>query len=126
MIASWIGFNAFAGWVDLPVGLVLAAKVALQKAGIIPTPARLIVQVSGDGPLEGPGSRAGTSSGVGEPAPTTDRVPANLMQDTAAASIASAQLPEDQENESSRALSVASERISEEGRNLISETDGQG
>ena len=26
MNASWVGFNALAGWVDLPIGLVLAAK----------------------------------------------------------------------------------------------------
>jgi hypothetical protein len=104
----------------------LAAKVALQKAGINPTPARLIVQVSGEGRLEIPGSHAGASSGAGEPALTTEQVQANLRQDTAAANIASAQLPEDQENEISRALCVAGKGIIEEGGNLISEKDGRG
>jgi hypothetical protein len=104
----------------------LSAKVALQKAGINPTPARLIVQVSGEGRPEGAGRRADASSGFGEPNVTTQQVEANLRQDTEAASIASAQLPEDQENEIGRALSVAGEGISEEGRNLIGETDGQG
>jgi small conductance mechanosensitive channel len=104
----------------------LAAKVALQKAGINPAPAPLIVQVSGEGPLEVPRSHAGASSGAGEPALTTDQVQANLRHDTEAASIASAQLPEDQENEISHALNVAGKGISEEGRNLIGEKDGQG
>ena len=104
----------------------LAAKVALQKAGIDPAPAPLIVQVSGEGPLEVPSSHAGASSGAGEPALTTDQVQANLRHDTEAASIASAQLPEDQENEISHALNVAGKGISEEGRNLIGEKDGQG
>jgi small conductance mechanosensitive channel len=108
----------------------LAAKVALQKAGInpAPAPAPLIVQVSGEGPLEGLRSRAGAgaSSGAGEPALTTDQVQANLRHDTEAASIASAQLPEDQKNEINHALNVAGKGISEEGRNLIGEKDGQG
>jgi small conductance mechanosensitive channel len=101
----------------------LAAKVALQNAGINPSPARLIVQVAGEGPLDVPGSHAGASSGAGESALTTDEVEANLRHDTEAASIASAQLPEDQKNEISQALNVASKGISEEGRNLIGEKD---
>jgi hypothetical protein len=101
----------------------LAAKVALQNAGINPSPARLIVQVASEGPLDVPGSHAGASSGAGEPALTTDEVEANLRHDTEAASIASAQLPEDQKNEISQALNVASKGISEEGRNLIGEKD---
>jgi small-conductance mechanosensitive channel len=101
----------------------LAAKVALQKAGINPAPARLIVQVSGDGRIEEAGRRADASSGPGEPAAATRQLQANLRQDTEAASIASAQLPEEQENEIGRALSVAGEGIGEEGRNLIGEAD---
>ena len=101
----------------------LAAKVALQNAGINPTPARLIVHVAGEGPLDVPRSHAGASSEAGEPAQTIDEVQANLRHDTEAASIASAQLPEDQKNEISQALNVANKGISEEGRNLIGEKD---
>ena len=74
----------------------LAAKVALQKAGINPTPARLIVQVSSEGPIEIPPVHPGASTGAGSTALTTDQLQANLQQDTEAASVASAQLPEDQ------------------------------
>ena len=103
----------------------LAAKVALQKAGINPTPTRLIVQVSGEGSFQGPSFDVGASGGISPPALTTDQVQANLQQDTQAASIASAQLPEDQENEIRSALNVADKGISDEGRNLIGEKDGQ-
>ena len=105
--------------------LQLAAKVALQKAGVNPAPAPLIVQVSGDGPLEMPRSSAGASSGALEPALTTDQAQANLRHDTEAASTAAAQLPEDQENEIGRALSMAAKGTSEEGKNLIGEQDGR-
>jgi len=106
----------------------LAAKVALQKAGINPAPAlaSLIVQVSDEVPLDGARAPVGDSSGTGSTARTTDQVLANLRQDTEAASIASAQSPTDQESEISHALSVAGTGISEEGRNLIGEKDRQG
>jgi small-conductance mechanosensitive channel len=106
--------------------LQLAAKVALQKAGINPAQAPLVVQVSGESPLEILRARAGAPGGAGEPALTTDEVQANLRHDTEAASVATAQLPEDQENEISRALSNAGNGIGEEGRNLIGEKHGQG
>jgi hypothetical protein len=97
----------------------LAAKVALQKAGITPAPATLIVQVSGEGPLELPRSHTGTTSAGGEAATTSDQVQANLRHDAEAASIASTRLPEDQENEVSHALNIAVPEVSEEGTNLL-------
>jgi small-conductance mechanosensitive channel len=103
----------------------LAAKVALQKAGINPSPAPLVVQISGEAPLEVIRSYAGASSATGEPNLTPEQVQANLLNDTEAASVAAEQLPEDQENEISRALSVAAKGFSEEGTNLIGEKDGQ-
>ncbi len=64
--------------------------------------------------------------GSARPALTIDQMQANLQHDTEAATIASAQLPEDQENEIRSALNVADKGISDEGRNLIGEKDGQG
>ena len=58
------------------------------------------------------------------PAPAADASEANLQHDTEAASIASAQLPGDQENEVRHALDNAAKGIGEEGRNLIDETAG--
>jgi small conductance mechanosensitive channel len=98
----------------------LAAKVALQKAGIAPAPARMIIQVAGDGPL----IRARAASRDGSPTLAADKAQANLQHDTEAASIASAQLPEDQENEIRHALDIAGKGIDEEGRNLIGDNSG--
>jgi small-conductance mechanosensitive channel len=99
----------------------LAAKVALQKAGITPAPAPVIVQVSGEGPPGSPRSQSGTTSAGLQTAATTEQVQANLLHDAEAATIASSQLPEDQENEISHALNVAGTEVSDEGTNLIGE-----
>ena len=93
----------------------LAAKVALQKAGI--QPALQPVQDSGDGlfDLSHPwtAQRAGPA-----PALSADQLQANLRHDTEAASIASTHLPQDQENEIGNALDIA-KGSDEEGRNLL-------
>src|SRR5271157_808919 len=102
----------------------LAAKVALQKAGINPAPAPLIVQVSDDRPLDQPLSPARAARRVISPALAPDQLQENLQHDTEAASIASAQLPGDQENEIRHALENAGKGISEEGRNLIGDKAG--
>ena len=95
----------------------LSAKVALQKAGVTPAPARMIVQVQREGPLSA--SRA--ADGSTEPARAADEMRSNLQHDTEAATLASAQLPGDQENEIRHALDNAGQGIGDEGRNLIEE-----
>ncbi len=102
----------------------LAVKVALQKAGVTPAPARMIVQVFGDRPLDLPLSPARTASQAGSLALADDQLQVNLQHDTEAACIASAQLPGDQENEISHALDNAGKGIDEEGRNLIGDKAG--
>jgi small conductance mechanosensitive channel len=102
----------------------LAAKVALQKAGIAPAPARMIIQVASDGPLDRPLTRARAASRDGSSALAAEKSQANLQHDTEAASVASAQLPEDQENEIRHALDIAGNGIDEEGRNLIGDDNG--
>ena len=102
----------------------LAVKVALQQAGVTPAPARMIVQVFGDRPLDLPLSPARAASQVGSPALAADQLQVNLQHDTEAACIASAQLPGDQENEISHALDNAGKGIDEEGRNLIGDKTG--
>ena len=102
----------------------LAVKVALQKAGVTPVPARMIVQVFGDRPLDLPLSPARAASQAGSPALAADQLQVNLQHDTEAACIASAQLPGDQENEIRHALDNAGKGIDEEGRNLIGDKAG--
>lgn len=98
----------------------LAVKVALQKAGVTPAPARMIVQVIGDQSL----LPARAASRPGSPALAADQLQVNLQHDTEAACIASTQLPGDQENEISHALDNAGKGIDEEGRNLIGDKAG--
>jgi hypothetical protein len=104
---------------------LLAAKVALQKAGIAPAPGRMIIQVAGGGPLERPLTRARAASRDRSLTVAADKEQANLQNDTEAASIAAAQLPQDQENEIRHVLDIAGKGIDEEGRNLIGDTPGQ-
>jgi small-conductance mechanosensitive channel len=103
----------------------LATKVALQEVGIkpAPMPAPLVVHVSSDGSLELSGPRDSAASGTGASDRAADTLQANLRHDTKAASIAAAQLPEDQENEVGHALNIADKGIDEEGRNLIGDKD---
>jgi hypothetical protein len=97
----------------------LAVKVALQKAGIAPAPARMIVQVSGDLPIDHPPYPSRAEVPHGSPAGASDSLRANLDHDTEAADIASAQLPGHQENEIEHALDIAGAGVDDEGKNLI-------
>jgi len=94
----------------------LAAKVALQKAGI--QPALQPGQDSGNGLFDLSRSLDRSASGAGAPALSADQLQANLRHDTEAASIASTHLPQDQENEIGNALDIA-KGSDEEGRNLL-------
>jgi small conductance mechanosensitive channel len=95
----------------------LAAKVALQKAGI--RPAFLVMQDSGNGSFDLSRTLDRSASRRGSPALSADQLQTNLRHDTEASSIASAQLPEDQENEIGNALDIAGKGSEEEGRNLL-------
>ena len=68
---------------------------------------------------------AAAASRAGSPAMAADQLQANLQHDTEAATIASAQLPGDQENEIRHALDNAGKGIGEEGRNLIEDKSGE-
>lgn len=100
---------------------LLAAKVALQKAGVAPAPARMIVTVAGDGVAALPLSPVEDGRRDGSPTMANERAQANLDHDTEAAAIASAQLPADQENEIKHALDNAGKGVDDEGRNLIAD-----
>jgi hypothetical protein len=99
----------------------LSAKVALQKVGVTPTPTQVVVQIQGEDRTV---SRTRAESRSRPPTHATDQFQVSLQQDTEAATIASAQLPGDQENEIRHALDNAGEGISKEGRNLIEEKAG--
>ncbi len=97
----------------------LAAKVALQKAGINPAPTPLVIQSFGEGARERPAPGAGDRVRDGNASLTSEQARANLAHDSEAASVASAQLPADQTNEIGHALNVADKGIGEEGTNLL-------
>ena len=88
----------------------------------------LIVQVTGEARLDAPFFHTGLASGTGSPALTTAQVQANLEQDTEAASAASGRIRPGirKTGIEEAALNVAGKGISEEGRDLIGEKDGQG
>jgi small-conductance mechanosensitive channel len=110
----------------------LAAKVAMQKAGVGPTPAVMIVQLDQAGATQfavDP-TRTGTPNGDRAVAEVkaqakakkeeeARQIESNIQQDTDAANKASAQLPGDQKNEIKHALDIAGKGIGDEGRNLI-------
>jgi small-conductance mechanosensitive channel len=109
----------------------LAAKVALQKAGLGPVPPVMIVQFDQRNAPQ-PGSenaRVGTPNGDRAVAQAradakmkedeTRKIESNIRQDTDAANKAAAQLPGDQKNEIEHALDIAGKGIGDEGRNLI-------
>jgi small-conductance mechanosensitive channel len=100
----------------------LAAKVALQKAGITPAQLVTISQVPFDGPLDPTITTARTAIRSGPSSPAAYQARANLQDDAEGAGIASVQSPEARENEATHALELAEKGMGEEGTNLIGET----
>lgn len=105
----------------------LAAKVALQAAGIQPPAPSIMVRW----PVETERGRSPRESGqidsehTDRSAQTAEKSQASLRYDSEAAAIASAQRPQDQEDEVDHALEVSCDGEREEGRNLIPEKEGR-
>ena len=97
----------------------LAAKVALQKAGIKTASTPVVVQISHGTIIEALRTADLSVPRSDDQQSDTARTQANLQHDTNASKIAASQLPEDQENEVGHALSISNSGIDDEGRNLI-------
>ncbi len=102
----------------------LMAKVALQKIGIDPSPAPVVVELAEGvyAPLPRPRPQRSQAppnlaSSKSEEATKTEK---NLREDDAAAKVASAQQPNDQSSEMNHALDIATSGVSDEGADLLS------
>jgi small conductance mechanosensitive channel len=94
----------------------LAAKVAMQKAGIRPASNAVVIQLSPEALREA--AQSSQQKRTKQPSnEATDQT--NLMNDSHASNIASSQLPQDQQNEVGHALKISETTRDEEGKNLI-------
>ena len=97
----------------------LAAKVALQKAGIRPTSPSAVIQMPTDLTFESQRKTSQTSLNKNTESANAAQTEVNFQHDTNASSIAASQPPEDQQNEVQHALSISGQGTDDEGRNLI-------
>ena len=102
----------------------LAAKVALQKAGIKPATSSSVIQMPTPPTFES--LRKSNRTGVNNDTESADaaQTEANFQHDTNARNIAASQPPEDQQNEVQHALSISGQGVDDEGRNLIGDNKG--
>ncbi|MGE3819847.1 MAG: mechanosensitive ion channel domain-containing protein [Isosphaeraceae bacterium] len=98
----------------------LKAKVALQKAGIMPPPTNVVVSVLGKVPIERDGRDDASRDVVGPRVVVTRaQAEANLRRDTFAADHATSTLTPDSPTPMERVLEQPETRVSEEGANLL-------
>jgi small-conductance mechanosensitive channel len=105
----------------------LRAKVALQKLGIVPPPAGMLLTVAGRVPvqvIESDG-HAPHAEGRACPVVSPEQAHANLMTDTRAADAASPVPKNGRSTPMEHVLSEAETRVSDEGDNLLANGKGE-